>query len=210
MSINSLEIFLHWFGGLLTYATLVVILYGIWRGTRRPTGRISGLRAGWLRSPWFYFVTTALFIWIGFLLWKPIPIFLPPSTRWGELAIGSLLFFPGLSLVLWGRLALGNNYFASSAFGTQLFAGHKLVTSGPFSIVRHPIYLGLAMAAVGSLFIYNTWTSLIFALTAPFVFIRVHHEEKALAAEFGEEWQVYCQHVGTLGPKFGKYKSVTK
>jgi protein-S-isoprenylcysteine O-methyltransferase Ste14 len=185
MNLMLTETLLRLAGGLLAYTTLVVVLYGVWRGTRRPTGRITGISETWLRSPWFYLVSTTLFIWAGYLLWKPLPLYISPSIRAWMLAVGSLLLFPGLSLVLWGRLALGKNYFVSSGFGAQLFAGHRLVTSGPFSIVRHPMYLGLILAA-------------------PFVLVRIHHEEKALAAEFGEEWQVYSHRVAAFWPKFYK------
>jgi protein-S-isoprenylcysteine O-methyltransferase Ste14 len=204
MNLMLTETLLRLAGGLLAYTTLVVVLYGVWRGTRRPTGRITGISETWLRSPWFYLVSTTLFIWAGYLLWKPLPLYISPSIRAWMLAVGSLLLFPGLSLVLWGRLALGKNYFVSSGFGAQLFAGHRLVTSGPFSIVRHPMYLGLILAAFGSLLIYFTMTSLIFTCFAPFVLVRIHHEEKALAAEFGEEWQVYSHRVAAFWPKFYK------
>jgi protein-S-isoprenylcysteine O-methyltransferase Ste14 len=77
-----------------------------------------------------------------------------------------------------------------------------LVTNGPFAIVRHPMYLGLITAALGSLLLYRTWTALAYALFAPFVLMRARREELALGAEFGEEWQVYCRRVPALLPRF--------
>ena len=59
-----------------------------------------------------------------------------------------------MAFVLWGRIALGKNYFVSTGFGVQLFADHQLVMKGPFAIVRHPMYVGLILASFGALLIY--------------------------------------------------------
>jgi protein-S-isoprenylcysteine O-methyltransferase Ste14 len=103
--------------------------------------------------------------------------------------------------VLWGRLALGKNYFVSTGFGAQLFAGHQLVTDGPFAIVRHPMYSGLVLAALGALLIYSTWTTLLFVCFAPLTCFRARHEEAALAAEFGENWREYRRRVPAFLPR---------
>lgn len=140
-------------GGAAAYATLAVLLYGIWRGTRQTHGRISGQMESLLRSPWFYAAATALFLGLCRLGWIPIPVSLSPLARAWMLAMGALLLFPGLGLILWGRLALGKYYFVSTARGAQLFSDHQLIQSGPFAIVRHPMYLGLILAACGSLLV---------------------------------------------------------
>jgi protein-S-isoprenylcysteine O-methyltransferase Ste14 len=201
MSLASPGTIIRWIGALLAYATLGVVLHGIWRGTRREAGRTSGHAGSLLRLPWFYVVTSALFFGACILGWKPLPLTVSPGARVWMLVIGSLLYFPGMSLVLWGRLVLGKNYFVSTGFGAQLFAGHQLVTRGPFAIVRHPMYVGLALAALGSLLIYSTWTTLLFAIFAPLVSIRARGEEQALAAEFGEQWQEYCRRVPAFLPR---------
>ena len=75
------------------------------------------------------------------------------------------------------------------------------MTRGPFAIMRHPMYLGLIAAALGSLLLYHTWTTLAYAVFAPFILFRARREEQALAAEFGEDWQDYCRHVLAFIPR---------
>ncbi len=188
-------------GGLLAFTTLGVLLYGIWRGTRRPAGLTTGWNGAWLRSPWFYLIISVLFFGVCYFGWIPLPWTISSFTRAWMLAIGSLLYFPGMSFVLWGRLALGKNYFVSTGFGAQLFAGHQLVTYGPFAIVRHPMYTGIILAAFGSLLIYFTWTTWLFACFAPLITLRARREEAALAEEFGEVWQDYCKRVPAFVPR---------
>ncbi len=229
---SSAESILRWSGGLLAYATLAVVLYGIWRGTKRPAGRTSGsascparfMRAGhlhrtafgavqvlrtggttppgWLRSALFYLLATACFLALSAWFWKPLPLTLSPAGRSICLAAGALVYFPGVALVLWGRLRLGRMYFVSTGFGAQLYADHQLVTGGPFAFVRHPMYLGLVAAGLGSFLLYQTWTALAYAVFAPFVLRRARREEQALAAEFGEAWQEYSRRVPAFLPRF--------
>lgn len=206
MNLEKLETLLRWFGGMEAWMTLGVILHGIWRGTRRPAGRISGRRAGWLSSPAYYLLTTALFLTLSAIFWKPLPMTLTSEFRLLALIVGVLFYFPGLAFLLWGRLTLAKMYFVSTAFGAQLFAKHQLVTRGPFALVRHPMYLGLIASSVGSLFLYQTWTTVAFAIFAPFILFRSHREEQALAAEFGEEWLAYSRCVPPFFPRFTKRK----
>ncbi|MBI5351000.1 MAG: isoprenylcysteine carboxylmethyltransferase family protein [Chloroflexi bacterium] len=188
-------------GGLLAYTILGIILLGIWRGAKRPAGRTTGLNGNWLRSPWFYLASTLLFVSASYFGWIPLPLTISPQTRIWMLMIGSLLYFPGMLFVLWGRMALGKNYFVSTGFGAQLFEGHQLVTSGPFAIVRNPMYAGLIVASIGALLIYPTWTSLIFVCTSPLTSVRAHREEAALSAEFGDQWDEYCKRVPAFFPR---------
>lgn len=207
MNPRSFEIILQWLGGLLAYSTLGIVLYGVWRGTQRQAGRTSGRAGGWLRSGWFYLITTLIFIGISIWAWKPLPQTFPITSRVWMLVLGSLLYFPGLAFVLWGRLALGRNYFVSTGMGAQLFEGQQLVTSGPFAIVRHPMYLGLFLTALGSLLLYHTWTTLFFACFAPAMILRARREELLLTKEFGEQWQEYRQRVPMLVPRLPDMKN---
>jgi protein-S-isoprenylcysteine O-methyltransferase Ste14 len=201
MDFALIETVIHWLAGLLAYFTLGILLFGIWRGTMRKAGLTSGWAGSWLRAPWFYLASSILFFVVCYFGWIPLPLTFSPPIRVWILVIGSLLYFPSMSFVLWGRLALGKNYFVSTGFGTQLFADHQLVMSGPFATVRHPMYTGIFFAALGSLFLFSTWTTLLFTLFAPLTSVRARREETALAAKFGEQWQEYCEHVPAYFPK---------
>lgn len=201
------ETIIRWLGGFLAYAALGIVLYGIWRGTQRETGRAIGLKGSWLRSWWFYLALTIFFFSFACLGWAPLPWTLPASTRFCMLLVGSLLYFPGMGLLVWARLTLGKNYFVSTGFGAQLFKGHQLITSGPYALVRHPMYAGLILSAIGALLIYFTWTTVYFACFAPLMFFRARREETALSEEFGEQWQEYCTRVSAFLPRLRKERS---
>lgn len=200
----TLERVIQWLGGLLVYVTLGIVLYGVWRGTHRQAGRTTGRMGKFLRSFWFYLASSAFFFAVAYLGWIPMQLNISLQTRMWMLVAGSFLFFPGMALALWGRLALGKNYFVSTGFGAQLFAEHQLITSGPFAIVRHPMYTGLVMAAIGAHLIYTTWTTLFFFCFAPLLSVRARNEEQALAAEFGEQWQEYRKRVPAFFPRLRK------
>jgi len=199
-----IEKIVQWAGGLLALTVLGIILFGVWRGTRHQAGREVGLGASWLRSRQFYLVTSLMFIGIAHLGWTPLPWNISLAGRRWMLAIGSLLYFPGMLILLWGRLTLGRNYFVSTGFGAQLFKDHQLITSGPYAIVRHPMYAGLILAALGGLLIYATWTTVYFACFAPFMLVRARREEQVLVKEFGEQWVEYSQRVPAFIPRVRK------
>lgn len=188
-------------GGLaFALVTLAVIFSGIWRGAHRQAGRRVGAAPGLLHMPWFYLAASAIFFGVCYLTWRPLPVTLSTTLRIASLVIGALVYFPGMAFVLWGRLALGDLYFVSTGFGAQLFAGHRLVTGGPFAIVRHPMYFGIALAVTGGIFLFQTWTMVLLLVMPLGMARRARIEERALAAEFGPQWQEYCQRVPAFFP----------
>ncbi|HYB36966.1 MAG TPA: isoprenylcysteine carboxylmethyltransferase family protein [Mycobacterium sp.] len=109
---------------------------------------------------------------------------------------GSVLYGVGFGSVIWGRVVMGEMYNVSTEVGAELFAHHRLVTSGPFALVRHPMYLGVAIQFLGGVLLYRTW-SVVLLLAEEIVtnIGRARREEQALAAEFGQEWQAYARRV---------------
>jgi protein-S-isoprenylcysteine O-methyltransferase Ste14 len=200
MNLELAEKVIRWTGGSIASISLVILMFGILGGTRRSAGRMIGQSGDWIRSPIFYLVTLALFLSFSLVLWRSLPLAFSLSERAWLLALGILFYFPGMAFVMWGRLALGRMYFVSTGLGAQLFADHQLVTNGPYAIVRHPMYAGLICAAFGSLFLYQTWTTAVFAIFAPFVLLRARREEQVLAIEFGDRWRDYCRRVPAIIP----------
>lgn len=197
---------LGWIGGFAALGTLSVIFLGLWRGIRQPPGRTTGRLPGMLRSPSFYVLASIGYFGLCALLWKPLPLHLSPPARILALSLGALFYFTGLSLVFWGRLTLGNLYFVSSSLGSQLFAEHRLITRGPYALVRHPMYLGIMLTGAGGLLLYRTWTFILVLITGLGTILRARREEAALAAEFGEEWQEYCRRVPGWWPSLSRDK----
>jgi len=161
---------------------------------------MTGL-AGKVMQPLAYLLIGVAYFGTWLVLWRPLPLALSPSARTVALALGTLLYFPGLALYLWAWRTLGEMYNVSTSFGAQLYTEHRLITHGPFAIVRHPMYLGVLTAALGGLLIYRTWTALFVIVTFLSLFRRAHHEEQALAAEFGEQWEAYRQRVPGWMPR---------
>jgi protein-S-isoprenylcysteine O-methyltransferase Ste14 len=108
-----------------------------------------------------------------------------------------------MGLILWGRAALGRMYNVSSAFGNRLYADHELVTSGPFALVRHPMYLGALIASVGGVLLYRTWAAVLVLAHEMVFWVRAGKEEQALAAEFGDAWRAYARRVPAGVPVLG-------
>lgn len=193
IALDTIEAVVRGLGAVGTAVALGVILWGLGRSLTRPRGRAVGRANQMLRLPTYIFISIGYFgLW--YLLWKPVPIALSPAVRIAALVFGSALLFPGLGLVLWGRLVLGKMYNVSSALGAQLYADQQLVTQGPYAIVRNPIYVGIIASTLGGLLIYRTW-SMVFALTFFGLVVRARREEQALAAEFGQQWVDYCRRV---------------
>jgi len=202
--LEMLESLVRLGGAIAIGVTLAVIFYGLWQGVHRPVGRTAGRMPGMLRSGAFYLAASVFYFGMCWLLWKPLPVTLSPAERAAALALGSMLLFAGLALVLWGRLALGKQYFVSTSMGAQLFAGHQLVTGGPYALVRHPMYLGYILTGIGGLLIYRTWAFVFIAVGFLGLLSRARREEQALEAEFGETYQTYRQEVPGWIPRLRK------
>ena len=144
-------------GALALLVTLSAILWGVFRGLRRPAGRTVGRPQRIMNAPTYLAIGVPYF-GLCVLLWRPLPLTLSRPARLAALMLGTLLYFPGLALVLWGRLTLGKMYNVSSSLGAQLYADQQLITHGPYALVRHPIYLGVLVASLGGLLLYRTWT----------------------------------------------------
>jgi len=166
----------------------------------QPGGSVERSAKIWL-SPPLLIVQTALFLLIGWLLWRPIPLFLGELHQNIHLVIGSVLYFGGLTIYFWGLFSLGKLFGASSVFGVKLQASHRLVTGGPFHYMRHPMYASLILLSFGGLLLFFTWAMLVAAICSPALVIRARREEQALSRQFGGEWERYAARTPAWLPR---------
>ncbi|MGA7160837.1 MAG: isoprenylcysteine carboxylmethyltransferase family protein [Bacteroidota bacterium] len=111
--------------------------------------------------------------------------------------IGCPLTIGGLLLSVWARRQLGNNW--SQAVTVK--EGHQLITSGPYAIVRHPIYSGLLLAFVGSAVALGECRGLLAAaLVLGALWYKLRLEEKWMLSQFGDLYESYSKRVTALVP----------
>jgi protein-S-isoprenylcysteine O-methyltransferase Ste14 len=84
----------------------------------------------------------------------------------------------------------------------RLVEGHKLATTGPYALVRHPIYTGMLGMLLATGLAVSHWAALLVALVVFFVgtTIRVRSEEKLLREAFGEQFEKYALRVPAILP----------
>ena len=111
---------------------------------------------------------------------------------------GCFLALAGAALVLSSRAELGPAW--SFVPMTDQRAG--FVTTGPYRLVRHPIYLGLALLAMGEALAFGSWPAFFIVLygIVPTFAWRARAEEKLLSRTFGECYAVYRQRTKMIIP----------
>jgi protein-S-isoprenylcysteine O-methyltransferase Ste14 len=201
MHLDVVELWIRGIAGLAAAVALGAALRGLQKASRRPAGRQEGAARQVLRWP-VQLVATLAFVGLGSVLWRSLPCHPSVLARVAALLAGALLLFGGIALYLWGMRTLGQEFDGASGFGVRLHAGHRLVTDGPYAVVRHPMYLAVICAFWGALLLYRTWTMALYAVLMLGLVVRGRREERVLAEEYGEEWRAYYRQVpGWLPPR---------
>jgi protein-S-isoprenylcysteine O-methyltransferase Ste14 len=148
--------------------------------------RIGGLVL-WL-SPLVYLINPAWMAWSK--------IGLPEWLRWLGVVLGILCTFG----IYWLFSSIGSGITPTSATRKE----HKLVTSGPYRWVRHPLYtFGSAMFVAFGLMADNWFIALLGILAFLAMASRTPKEEANLIEKFGDEYRDYMKRTGRYLPKLG-------
>ena len=121
--------------------------------------------------------------------------FVPATAGWQE--IGAAVTVAGVALAIWSRFYLGRNWSAS----VTVKRGHELIRSGPYSVVRHPIYSGFLLAILGTAIYQGEVKGLLALVLASVTWkIKSLHEEAFMVTEFGDQYAQYKRDVKSLVP----------
>ncbi len=170
--------------------------YGKEKG--KKIGEILGLVSGW---GFFLF-------WMG--IWaSPQPRFTVPVLQNLSVSVYVVNFsIPLLHLVICVPSLISGAWLAINAVkettlrAAETHRTEKIVTTGSYSIVRHPQYLGGVLAHVGITFLLSAWYSLLSApLMVLLIYLISRKEEEELIREFGKEYEDYKKKVPMLMPR---------
>jgi len=111
-------------------------------------------------------------------------------------AIGAALFAAGLLIAIWARVHLGRNW----GMPMTLKAEPELVTSGPYAVVRHPIYSGLLLAILGTALATDILGLVIVAVLTGYFAYSASIEERNMTAAFPDAYPAYRARTKMLIP----------
>lgn len=175
---------------LLAFA--IPMLFSMSGRHRRPRTRprVSGSRA-----PFAANVLTVGVYGASLLLW--------PGSTAGDTALflaasGAFVGVTGSIIVVRSRAALGAAWSLVATADRAI----GLVTTGPYRFVRHPIYSGFVLLALGEAMSLGHWPAALIVLCAmvPTFVWRARAEEALLARMFGERYDAYARRTRMLVP----------
>jgi protein-S-isoprenylcysteine O-methyltransferase Ste14 len=135
-----------------------------------------------------------------------IYVFLPPWLAWAQILliplwvrwVGVGLAIITIPFFIWIGRRLGKHVSGQ----LELPAPHRLITTGPYSHIRHPLYLTyLVFNFITTLIAANWFFFLVILFGLVSLYPRIQAEERMLLEEFGEAYRRYMQRTGRLIPK---------
>ncbi len=138
-------------------------------------------------------LTIAVYVFVpSWLEWAQF--FLPTWLRW----IGVVMAIITFPFFIWVGRTLGKHVTGQ----LELREDHQLITTGPYSRIRHPLYLTYLVFNIVTILIATNWfffLAIIFGLLL--LYPRIKAEESMLLDEFGNQYRVYMLHTGMLLPR---------
>jgi protein-S-isoprenylcysteine O-methyltransferase Ste14 len=121
------------------------------------------------------------------------------AKRFAWSSVPALMQVLGALITLWSiwfcYRAMRENSFAAPVIKLQQERGHRVISTGPYAFVRHPMYFGAAFYFIGTALLLGSWWGVIFAFVLIGILcIRIPIEEKVLRAGL-EGYDEYAAHV---------------
>jgi len=134
-----------------------------------------------------------------FMEWSALP--LPIWARWAGLVLGVFSIF----LNAWSHKTLSTKLGEDFDPMLRLLKVPALVKDGPYTKMRHPIYLAFLLMQTSVLLLTSNWLIGLcgIAIIVSVIIIRIPEEENLLIEQFGAEYREYMKNTGRFFPKFG-------
>jgi protein-S-isoprenylcysteine O-methyltransferase Ste14 len=129
----------------------------------------------------------------------PLPWFYYPLWPVGlwPFWIGAAVTVAGLLFAVWARIHLGRNWSSS----VTIKQGHELITTGPYALVRHPIYTGILTGFIGTaIALSQVRGAIAFVLVFLAFWAKLRMEEEWMRSQFGETYATYARQTAVLVP----------
>lgn len=168
----------------------VVWIVGTFSAKR--TVKAEGTRSYFSHNVFLVMGAMLLFGWpkalVGERLWRD-----SPGIEWIALALTAL----GIGFTIWSRVVIAGNWSAN----VTIKEGHDLATSGPYRVVRHPIYTGLLIALAGEAIAVGSLGAMIsLPLFVLGLWLKLRIEERFLREQFGAAYDAYARRSKALIP----------
>jgi len=182
---------------LILFAVFLVIVF-------RHPGQVVGRREKSPAAVRLGAILQSLSYMIAWTLRRPEVVPFGGKGLWPLAAVAFLslaLAVGAIALVVAAKKHLGRQW----ALAARVVEGHKLVTDGPFAVVRHPIYLAMGLLLLSPVIGFSSWlgAGLSIALFAAGTVLRIRAEEDVLAQAFGREYAEYRERVPAFLPRLG-------
>lgn len=134
----------------------------------------------------------------GFYVATGIPAWADhPASPWA-VAVGALIFASALWVFRRSHKDLGRNWSITLEIREQ----HKLVCSGLYAVIRHPMYTSFLLMGLGQALLLSNWVAGLSGLIgfAVLFFLRVDKEERMMLQNFGAEYRAYMDRTKRIIP----------
>jgi protein-S-isoprenylcysteine O-methyltransferase Ste14 len=191
---------------MITYTTIILVswvsfflVWGVSALFVKPDVRSGGAAALWQRY-WLLRLFAAVLIVIlarrsgssGAVFVFNVIYTTSPTLGWAGAAVTAI----GIGFAMWARLTLGRNWSPRPAAKEQ----HEFVMRGPYAYVRHPIYSGIMLAALGTALLGSILGIVVFVVTTITLAWRMDKEERIMLELFPGQYPAYQQRTKRLVP----------
>lgn len=120
-----------------------------------------------------------------------------PAHIWA-IVVGAIIFALAMWVFRRTHKQLGRNW----SITLEIRQKHELISSGPYALVRHPMYTSFMLMGLAQAFLLSNWVAGLAGLVgfAVLFFLRVDKEERMMLDVFGPEYRAYMDKTKRIIP----------